>query len=93
MLKITVKAFQGGLKISTFIIFFLSSIYLLILEVPVLDTHIPESDVQHLPGSELQKLQESDLQQLPESNQRHIPKNNSVQKLVVNEIRGLFKER
>ena len=56
-----------------------------------MDTHIPESDVQHLPESELQKLQESDLQQLPESNQRHIPKNNSVQKLVVNEIRGCLK--
>ena len=50
--------------------------YLLVLEVPVLDTLIPESDIQ----------------QLPESNQQHIPKNNSVQKLVVNEIRGLFKE-
>ena len=58
--------------------------YLLVLEVPVLDTLIPESDLQQLP--------ESDLQQLPKSNQRHIPKNNSVQKLVVNEIRGLFKE-
>ena len=68
-----------------FLIKYLSTYYyLLVLEVPVLDTLIPESDLQQLP--------ESDLQQLPKSNQRHIPKNNSVQKLVVNEIRGLFKE-
>ena len=60
-----------------FLIKYLSTYYyLLVLEVPVLDTLIPESDIQ----------------QLPESNQQHIPKNNSVQKLVVNEIRGLFKE-
>ena len=57
-----------------------------------MDTDIPESDLQQLPESDLQQLPESDLQQLPESNLQHIPENNSVQKLVVNEIRGLFKE-
>jgi len=76
-----------------FLIKYLSTYYyLLVLEVPVLDTLIPESDLQQIPESDIQQIPESDLQQLPESNQQHITKNNSVQKLVVNEIRGLFKE-
>ncbi|XP_023343449.1 uncharacterized protein LOC111712920 [Eurytemora carolleeae] len=78
------RSAQQQKLIKVALIFFILSVLYFCLKiktkVPVLDTLIPESDLQQLP--------ESDLQQLPESNQQHIPKNNSVQKLVVNEIRG-----